>query len=215
MTVVWPLVGLAIRIAMSQGLHKEPSLFQIGNIDSIQVELRRRLWHQIVYLDFRSAEGKGQEPTISEDDFTTLLPCNIDDDDLKVGQPHRLITDRDAFTDMTPHLVRLIGIQCFRRLVRSTYQAERRIRLSRLYGSLKINPLSELQKLVLSSRQTVNETIEMIQSRYLKHCNLQVPVQRLTHGYVRILEWKCWVIFWLRVPHDFRELVLSIEFRTE
>ncbi|KAI9930173.1 hypothetical protein MW887_011984 [Aspergillus wentii] len=85
MSKTWSLLGLVVRIALSQGLHREPSLFPSENVDAVQVELRRRLWHQICYLDFRSAESKGQEPTISDDDFTTLLPRNVNDEALAAG----------------------------------------------------------------------------------------------------------------------------------
>ncbi|RMJ26842.1 Transcription factor [Aspergillus sp. HF37] len=85
MSRTWTLLGLATRIALSQGLHREPSLFLSSNIDVVQIELRRRLWHQICYLDFRSAEARGQEPTIADDDYTTLLPRNVNDEDLIEG----------------------------------------------------------------------------------------------------------------------------------
>ncbi|EHA18392.1 hypothetical protein ASPNIDRAFT_132624, partial [Aspergillus niger ATCC 1015] len=71
---VWPLTGLAIRIAMLQGLHRDPLALPLGTIDVVQVELRRRLWAQICYLDFRTAEDHGFAPSIHASDFDTRRP---------------------------------------------------------------------------------------------------------------------------------------------
>jgi hypothetical protein len=71
----WPLTGLAIRMATVQGLHRDPLALPLGTIDVVQVELRRRLWAQICYLDFRTAEDHGLAPSIHESDFDT---CRYD-----------------------------------------------------------------------------------------------------------------------------------------
>ncbi|ENH71005.1 hypothetical protein FOC1_g10008375 [Fusarium oxysporum f. sp. cubense race 1] len=65
--------------------NREPSLFISTGMDVVRVEIRRRLWHQICRLDYRSAESRGQEPTISDEDFTTFLPRNISDENLVEG----------------------------------------------------------------------------------------------------------------------------------
>ncbi|KAJ9665022.1 hypothetical protein H2201_004887 [Coniosporium apollinis] len=60
----YALVGAAIRIATAQGLHREPTLFSSASMDEITIELRRRLWYQIVDIDIRTAGSKGQEPIL-------------------------------------------------------------------------------------------------------------------------------------------------------
>jgi hypothetical protein len=85
MAKTWTLLGLAHKMALSQGLHREPSLFISTGMDVVRVEIRCRLWHQICHLDYRSAESRGQEPTISDEDFTTFLPRNISDENLVEG----------------------------------------------------------------------------------------------------------------------------------
>ena len=175
-------------------------------MDVIQVELRRRLWHQICHLDFRSAEGKGQEPTVSGSNFTTFLPRNINDEDLLEGaNPSTETYDADSFTDMTFHLVRLNGIQCFKEIVRNTCRLGRKV---------NVNPVAELQTLFSEVRAIVGTMLEKLQTRYLKHCDSKFPLQRLTLGLAALLECGCWVTFWLRIPRAYREAVNSLEIRT-
>jgi hypothetical protein len=50
---VWTLTGLAIRLAQSLGLHRDGEVF---NLPPFNVEMRRRLWWQVVTLDVRSSE---------------------------------------------------------------------------------------------------------------------------------------------------------------
>ncbi|KAH7143313.1 putative C6 transcription factor [Fusarium sp. MPI-SDFR-AT-0072] len=214
MARTWTLLGLAVKMALSQGLHREPSLFPSSNMDVIQVETRRRLWHQICHLDFRSAEGRGQEPTISDEDYTTLLPRNVCDEDLAEGAHLGAETySPPGFTDMTGHLIRLNGIQCFRRIVRSTYRLERRIKSSALNGNGNLYPIAELQSLFEEVRSMVHEMVTHLQTQYLQYCDPQVPQQRMALGLAAVIEWRCWSIFWLRTPKQYREAAVSPEIR--
>lgn len=43
--------------------------------------MRRRLWSQLIVLDVRAAQDRGTEPMIQQQDFNTLPPTNINDDD--------------------------------------------------------------------------------------------------------------------------------------
>ncbi|KAG5206118.1 Bikaverin cluster transcription factor [Trichophyton interdigitale] len=214
MSRTWTLLGLAMRIALSQGLHREPSLFPSNNMDVVQVEIRRRLWHQICYLDFRSAEGRGQEPTIADEDYTTLLPRNIDDDDLVEGDYLVAGTySPPGFTDMTGHLIRLNGIHCFRRIIRSTYRLERRLKSLGINGNNDIDPITELQLLFIDIRNMVDEMTAHLQTQYLQYCDPNVANQRLALGLAAVIEWRCWSIFWLRTPKQYREAVVDPEIR--
>lgn len=68
---------MVYRLAQAIGLHRDGS----GKAFSpYEAELRRRLWAQIVVLDVRAAQDRGTEPMISEEDYNTLPPTNINDD---------------------------------------------------------------------------------------------------------------------------------------
>ena len=97
-------------------------------MDALTIELRRRIWHQLGHLEFRAAECKGQEPSLSEDYYTTLFPRNVEDDELINGaSPGPAPYDEERFTSMTFQLVRYQGMAALRRIIRSTYHLERRM----------------------------------------------------------------------------------------
>ncbi|KAF5988763.1 C6 transcription factor [Fusarium coicis] len=146
MAKTWTLLGIAHKMALSQGLHREPSLFTSTGMDVVQVEIRRRLWHQICHLDYRSAESRGQEPTISDDDFTTFLPRNISDENLVEGRLDEP-SATPGFTDMTVHLIRLYGHHCFRRIFRGTYKLERTTKSQEAKNNRNSNPVAKLRSL--------------------------------------------------------------------
>lgn len=52
---VWPLTGLAIRVATVHGLHRDPSALPLGTLDVIQVELRLQFMSRTLIRVDRSA----------------------------------------------------------------------------------------------------------------------------------------------------------------
>ncbi|KAI8408151.1 hypothetical protein FOFC_11085 [Fusarium oxysporum] len=64
-------------------------------------------WEDDMAKTWTLLESRGQEPTISDDDFTTFLPRNISDENLVEGGFDGTSTQA-GFTDMTVHLIRLM-----------------------------------------------------------------------------------------------------------
>lgn len=210
----WVLLGIAFRIALNQGLHRDPSLFPAGSMDAITIELRRRMWHQLGHLEFRAAECKGQEPSISEDFYTTLFPRNIDDEELVDGaSPGPAPYDEEKFTSMSFQLVRYMGMRALRRIVQSTYRLERRMLDSGLHGTSHPDPAQELRNLYEQIKVMLDEAHEENQRKYLRYLNPEIPMQRLTLGLASLLEWRCYLLFWLRMPRAYRDLVFSDDIR--
>ncbi|KAF5677658.1 putative C6 transcription factor [Fusarium denticulatum] len=212
MAKTWTLLGLAHKMALSQGLHREPSLFTSTGMNAIKVEIRRRLWHQICHLDYRSAESRGQEPTISDEDFTTFLPRNISDENLaedSLDEP----SATPGFTDMTVHLIRLYGHHCFRRIVRGTYKLERTTKSQETKNNKNTHPVAKLRSLFEEVRGMVDEMANHFQTDYLQYCSPHIPEQRMAIGLATVVEWRCWSIFWLRTPKQHRESVITPEVR--
>ncbi|KAJ4353969.1 uncharacterized protein N0V89_005701 [Didymosphaeria variabile] len=210
----WALLGIAIRIALNQGLHRDPSLFPSGTFDVVTVELRRRVWHQICSLEFRAAEAKGQEPSIAEDDYTTLLPRNIEDEELIEGQsPGATPYNEERWTSMTYPLIRFVGLRASRQIIKSTYRLERRMLESGLHGTSGPDPAMELQTIYQQIQNMVEEMHQNNYRKYLRFASPDVPIQRLTLGLATLLEWRCYVLFWLRMPRAFRDVVFSIDVR--
>ncbi|KAF2273782.1 uncharacterized protein EI97DRAFT_444596 [Westerdykella ornata] len=210
----WALMGVAIRIALNQGLHRDPSLFQSGSMDAVTTELRRRLWCQICHLEYRSAEFKGQEPSIRDDDFTTMLPRNVEDDELVEGAPADSAPyDEERFTNMTTQLVRFYGIRALRRIIQSTYRLERRILESGLRQTSCPDLVQELQNIYQGIKIMVEELHRNNEQKFLRFCNPQIPLHRLCIGLANLLEWRCYLLFWLRMPRAYRDIVFSNDVR--
>ena len=90
------LVGTALRLAECMGLHRDPK--DVYGFPPIDAHVRRILWFQLLFLDFRTGEGHGPRPAIRREDFDTKFPLNIDDADLMSG---RVEESNTRFTDMT------------------------------------------------------------------------------------------------------------------
>ncbi|KAH7122520.1 fungal-specific transcription factor domain-containing protein [Dendryphion nanum] len=210
----WALLGIAIRIALNQGLHRDPSLFPVGSMDTVTIELRRRMWHQVSHLEYRAAECKGQEPSIRDEDFTTMMPRNIEDEDLIEGaSPGPTAYDEERCTSITFQLVRFAGMRTLRRIVQNTYRLERRMLESNLQGAAGPDPVCELQQIYEQIKVMVDDLHEENQRKFLRYCNPEVPLQRLSLGLASLLEWRCYLLFWLRMPRAYRDIVFSGDIR--
>jgi hypothetical protein len=183
-------------------------------MDAITIELRRRLWHQVCHLEYRAAECKGQEPSLSDDDFTTMLPRNIEDDELVEGQsPGPVPYDEERFTSMSFQITRFIGMRSLRRIVQSTYRLERRMLESGLYGTSAPDPVQELTNIYAQIKIMVDDMHTETHKKCLQYCNPDIPNQRLCLGLASLLEWRCYLLFWLRMPRAYRDVVFSDDIR--
>ena len=180
----------------------------------VQVELRRRLWAQICHLDYRSAEALGHDPTITDEQFDTLMPSNIDDTSIvegvgSIGPP----TNAERFTDMTLHLIRLTGIQYLRRLIENTSRFVKRAKIYEHGNESGFNMVEEQQALFEATKLTAEEMSDKLQTMYLKHCDIRITIQRYTIELGTVLECKFWITFWLRLPKEYREAVIAMDAR--
>jgi hypothetical protein len=65
---------------MHLGLHRDPS--HIGNMSVFHAEMRRRLWATVLEMTVQSSLDMGMPPMISPNDYDTLPPSNVNDDEL-------------------------------------------------------------------------------------------------------------------------------------
>ncbi|KAF9247554.1 transcriptional regulator family: Fungal Specific TF [Penicillium roqueforti] len=145
---VWSMTSIVLRLAQSLGLHRDGSNFALKPYET---EMRRRLWWHISLLDVRSSEDHGTDPLIHESMYDTLLPLNLNDDDLSpdMEEPPK---EREGFTDVTFCLIR--------------YRAGRMIQ-------------------IISDR---------CEQRYIKHCDMNIPLQWCTATVGRLILAKLWLI---------------------
>ncbi|KAF5862724.1 hypothetical protein ETB97_011266 [Aspergillus alliaceus] len=74
-------MGSIVRLAMRQGLHRDPSHFT--NITPFQGEMRRRIWTTLAQYDILSSFHLGMPAAIHTADFDTKPPRNLLDTDLE------------------------------------------------------------------------------------------------------------------------------------
>ncbi|KAJ3528033.1 hypothetical protein NM208_g10411 [Fusarium decemcellulare] len=100
---VWVLIGTAIRLAQSIGIHRDGVSLKL---DPFESELRLRLWWQLCLLDSRAPEDHGFANTIENLGHGLRLPLNVDDAQLYPAM-RTLPVESEAWTETTFCLVQL------------------------------------------------------------------------------------------------------------
>ena len=78
--LVWISAGTLVQMATHMGLHRDPTNYP--KMSPFHVELRRRLWAVTLEMVLQSSLDSGMPPLISQDDYDTLAPKNIDDSEI-------------------------------------------------------------------------------------------------------------------------------------
>lgn len=74
------LIGVAVRLSLRMGLHRDPSKVG-GNLTPFQGEMRRRLWHLLVQVDLLCSFLLGLPVTTQAIESDTAYPRNLRDED--------------------------------------------------------------------------------------------------------------------------------------
>ncbi|KAL5095301.1 hypothetical protein Trisim1_000077 [Trichoderma cf. simile WF8] len=211
----WPLVGTLIRLAQSLGLHRDPLMLQIP-FDTIDIELRRRLWYHICSLDQISAELHGPRPSIRIDDFDTLLPRNIDDDDLSFEARTGVsrVPDGERFTEMTVVLIRMSTIRCvmrldqlFREVMRDAGDG------SHLNSSdnddisgTRVTPQSEDSMRIPQIEDFIQMTERQHRQEYVQYSDGSGAAQTATRFFATVTSMKLWLFYYRLLSTRARQL---------
>lgn len=182
--VIWTLTGLVVRIAQTIGIHRDGSHFALS---PFEVEMRRRLWWQVCLLDVRASEDHGCDPTIVEQSFDTQMPLNINDVDISPGMED-FPAETLGCTDMSFCLIRFEVANTFRRINYVPPGATR--------------PYEEhFATVTLQDKERwITECHQRLEERYLKHCDMSVPLFWVTATVSRLMMSK----MWLMVYHPFQ-----------
>ena len=79
-TSCYLVVGVAVRLALRMGLHRDPDKVE-GNITPYQAEIRRRIWHLLVQMDLLISFENGLPSMIQGVQSDTRVPLNLQDQD--------------------------------------------------------------------------------------------------------------------------------------
>ncbi|KAF3035544.1 hypothetical protein E8E12_003141 [Didymella heteroderae] len=180
---IWTLTGLVVRIAQTLGIHRDGSHFGLA---PFEIEMRRRLWWQVCVLDARSSEDHGCDPTIVEAQFDAKMPLNVNDADLHPDMKE-FPPERTGFTDMTFSLIRFEVANIFRRIL---YIPPGPVRCTELFANLSI----------AEKERWITECHQQMEQKYLKDCDMSIPLCWVTATISRLIMSKMWLIVYH--PHQ-------------
>ncbi|KAF2798598.1 hypothetical protein K505DRAFT_99337, partial [Melanomma pulvis-pyrius CBS 109.77] len=166
---LWMLSGIALGNAQAMGMHSDSVSFRL---DTIESEVRRRVWWWLCQLDLHISENCGLEPHVPMV-TDTKLPLHINDSDLTSGSADSIVP-RAEFTEMTPSLVKM-------------ELSETRLKIKRLEcgsSSLSVGAIENL----------VEEQIRRYEETYLTFTDDSSYLGHLCHLGVRIIIARLWKI---------------------
>jgi hypothetical protein len=168
------LIGALIRLAQCIGIHRASHQLSTS-LNPLQRHIRSLLWHQICFLDVKSAESQGPLPSIRTDEFDIPLPLNVDDDAFEFGtpkwQPHPVSVH--GWTDSTFSLIRYECNEIHRLIFRGRTEMDR--------NAISLHDL----------RAQVESRKRQIHSNYLRVLDPQVPIQRCAGLVATLLLSRC------------------------
>ncbi|KAI1618171.1 hypothetical protein EDD37DRAFT_257680 [Exophiala viscosa] len=77
---IWTVAGHLLRLAMTIGLHREPT-FLSKKISVFDQEMRRRLWFTILELELQASLDRGMCASLGPFDWDCLPPVNLHDEE--------------------------------------------------------------------------------------------------------------------------------------
>jgi hypothetical protein len=163
---MWTLLALATRIAYALDLHCDGSLLGLSTFDT---ELRRRTWWQLAVLDGQASEDRGTIPMLMGHTFDTQMPTNVNDEDLDP----KLGLKREGHLGCTEITFSLITHEACRALqiLASSYPKRS--------SSISTTPSTSSSVPTLSHEAREHHVAELSQrfhSRFIVHCDPQVPI---------------------------------------
>ncbi|CAK4033792.1 related to C6 transcription factor [Lecanosticta acicola] len=161
----WILSGVAVRIGQRMGLHRDGDEMGLNPYD---VQMRRRVFWQLLPIDGMSAQLSGTGIAITADSWDTKQPLNINDEDIWPDMETAPVPRKGA-TDMMFVLART-EVGMFHQKVKPALG-----NWSRLWEGTDIPFINE-------AMQKMEETME---NKYIRYCDISDPMHCLTLSMAR------------------------------
>ncbi|KAJ5456097.1 uncharacterized protein N7458_003680 [Penicillium daleae] len=161
----WILTGIAIRLAQRIGLHRNDE--SLG-LPPFEVQMRRRLFWQLLPLDGYAGQTSGTGISVSPDSWDTKQPLNINDDQIFPGMtepPH----DQRGASEM---------IFCLSRMELSNFYTRTGVKLKENGGTIQFRDPEDIERLI-------DEVEDLIETKFLRYCDIMNPLHFLTTGIMR------------------------------
>ena len=163
------LTSISLRIGQQMGLHRDDSGHKLP---PFEVEMRRRLWWQLVLFDSRVAEFSGVGTSVLTHQWNTRLPLNVNDGDLYPDMKEPPM-EHTRVTEMVFCLTRCeIG------------EFLRRIRSGTAFSGCW-HELSSSQIPLSTKDKVIEELEESLERKYLKYCDPSIPLHFISTAMTR------------------------------
>ncbi|KAF2725270.1 hypothetical protein K431DRAFT_281225 [Polychaeton citri CBS 116435] len=163
--VFWILTGICLRISQRLGLHRDGEALGLSPYD---VQLRRRLWWQLLPLDGIAAQLSGTGLDTSIDTWDTKQPTNINDRDFDPSTATPL-QDREGATDM---------IFCLTRAQVGKWHQFVHSKLGSWGRAWQTADMDELER-------SIDDLESTIESKFLRYCEIINPIHCMAHTMAR------------------------------
>ncbi|KAL2834863.1 fungal-specific transcription factor domain-containing protein [Aspergillus cavernicola] len=161
----WILTGIAVRLAQRMGLHRDGE--KLG-LPPFEVQMRRRLFWQLLPLDAYAGQVSGTGISISPNSWDTKQPLNINDDQIFPGMTQQPQEQRGA-SEM---------IFCLSRIELSNFYTRTGVKMKELDATIQFKDAGDIEKLI-------DEVEDLIETRFLRYCDILNPLHVFTSGIVR------------------------------
>lgn len=170
---VWTMTATIYRVAQGLGLHRDGS--KLG-LSPFETEMRRRIWWHIYLLDSQSSEHLATIPLIHEGTYDTKFPLNINDDEISPNSTESPKGQTD-FTETT-----FLLIQC--EMTASCRQSTQKLKTK---SGGCVESVEEYSNIL-------DELNSLIESRYLKFYDIQIPIQWAAATMARLSLARSWLV---------------------
>ncbi|OJK01938.1 hypothetical protein ASPACDRAFT_1865610 [Aspergillus aculeatus ATCC 16872] len=160
----WILTGVAVRIGQRIGLYQDGEKLGMCPFD---VQMRRRLFYQLIPLDGRASQMAGTVVSIPPDAWDTQLPLNVDDQQIWPGMT-AAPREQQGATQM---------MFCLSRACIGRFFASMSPHL-RSNGPWKFGSLPEAESVIGAAEREVED-------KYIRYCDVVDPLHFLTVGLAR------------------------------
>ena len=186
-----------VRQAQIEDLHHDPGT---QDFDLLECQMRRHLYHQLSFLDLKTAETAGPMAALFAEPSEVDMPLNLDDNFFQQGgfdtrhQSAQLDPTNQRWTSTTLSLIRYECYDVHRLIFREREQIRK--------GRSRLSQVSEL----------INERRRYIEAKYLLNLDDNIPIQRYSRLVGRLLISRCTaMLLYIQVPAEGRsELQWSV-----
>lgn len=180
---LWALTGVAFRIARRIGLHKDG--LALG-LSPFETEMRRRLWFQLIVLDYTSAELAGLIPEAYPPDTSqteTKRPMNLNDSDLDPDMK-QIPPERVGATEMIFTMMRNEFKAFFQHATMMNEKAKQK-QAERSDDATDAGKAEDFWEMLKEKDAFINALEKNLEDRILRFCDPLEPLHYLTSIAVR------------------------------